>query len=112
MIRFIEHRIADKRVVRHIKKWLKAGVLEEETWRAASEGTPQGGSISSLLANIYLHYVLDLWVKRWRKKHARGNVKIIRFADDGVPRNYKRDEERSLGAGLQEQASNHLKLLG
>jgi RNA-directed DNA polymerase len=84
MIRFIEHRIADKRVVIHVKKWLKAGVLEDETWRAANEGTPQGGCISPLLANIYLHYVLDLWVDWWRTEKARGNVKVVRFADDVI----------------------------
>lgn len=84
LVRVIEHRIADKRVIRHVKKWLKAGVLEDGAWSSSEEGTPQGGSISPLLANIYLHYVLDLWVHAWRKKHARGDVIIVRFADDFI----------------------------
>lgn len=93
--RFVEHRIADKRVHRHIRKWLKAGVLEDESWRAEEEGTPQGGVISPLLGNIYLHYVLDLWVEQWRKKTARGDVYIVRYADDFVVGfQYKEDAER------------------
>jgi len=64
LIKFIEHRIGDRRVIRHVKKWLKAGVLEDETWRQNDEGTPQGGSVSPLLANIYLQFSLDLWVKQ------------------------------------------------
>ena len=69
VMRFIEHRVADRRVQRHIMKWLKAGVLEDGAWRAVDEGVPQGGSISPLLANIYLHYALDLWVHQWRRRH-------------------------------------------
>lgn len=84
LIRFIEHRISDKRVIRHIKKWLKVGVIEEEQWSASEEGTPQGGSISPLLANIYLHYVLDLFVDWWRKQRAKGEVIIVRYADDFI----------------------------
>lgn len=84
LMRMIEHRIADQRVLRHIKKWLNAGVLEEGELRKATEGTPQGGSVSPLLANIFLHYVLDLWTDRWRKKQARGEVIIVRYADDFV----------------------------
>ena len=84
MVRFVEHLIADKRVVRHIKKWLKAGVLEDEEVRQVGEGTPQGGSISPLLCNIYLHYVLDLWVDQWRRKQAKGAVIVVRYADDFV----------------------------
>ena len=95
LIKFIEHRIGDRRVVRHVKKWLKAGVLEDERWRQADEGTPQGGSVSPLLANIYLHYALDLWVKQWRKKHAKGDVIIVRYADDFVVGfQHKQDAER------------------
>ena len=82
LVKFVEHRIRDKRVVRHIRKWLKAGVLEKEQWRETKEGTPQGGSASPLLANIYLHYVFDLWAHSWRKKRARGDVIMVRFADD------------------------------
>jgi RNA-directed DNA polymerase len=82
VIRFVEHRIADKRVVRHIKKWLKAGVLEEGKHIRVEEGTPQGASISPLLSNIYLHYAFDLWVRKWRRQEARGEMIIVRFADD------------------------------
>ena len=84
ILRFSEHRIADKRVLRHIKKWLNAGVLEDGVWRETEEGVPQGGSISPLLANVYLHYALDLWAHQWRKRHARGDVIIVRYADDFV----------------------------
>jgi RNA-directed DNA polymerase len=84
LIKFIEHRIADQRVVRLIRKWLKAGVLEEGQWRCNEEGTPQGGSASPLLANIYLHYVFDLWVQHWRKTKAKGDVIVVRWADDFV----------------------------
>jgi RNA-directed DNA polymerase len=83
LLRFIEHRIADKRVLRHIKKWLHAGVLEEGEWKQEDEGTPQGGNISPLLANIYLHYAFDLWANVWRSR-ARGDVIIVRYADDFV----------------------------
>ncbi len=84
MLKFIEHRVADRRVVRHIKKWLHAGVLEEGELRSQECGTPQGGSISPLLANIYLHYVLDLWVERWRKTQTDKSVIIVRYADDFI----------------------------
>jgi RNA-directed DNA polymerase len=84
LVKFIEHRVADKRVVRHVKKWLNAGVMEEGQRVQAQRGTPQGGSISPLLANIYLHYVLDLWVQMWRRKYARGEVFIVRYADDFI----------------------------
>jgi len=84
LIKFIEHRIADQRVVRHVKKWLNAGVLEDGELTRAEEGTPQGGSVSPLLANIYLHYVFDLWVDKWRRQAGRGNVVVVRFADDFV----------------------------
>jgi len=95
LVRFIEHRIADQRVVRHIKKWLNAGVLEDGTRTHSEEGVPQGGSISPLLANIYLHYVFDLWADRWRRKQARGEVVIVRFADDFVVGfQYRADAER------------------
>ena len=84
MVKFLEHRIADKRVLCLIKKWLKAGVIENGEWKASEEGSPQGSSISPLLANIYLHYALDLWVQQWRGRHARGDVVIVRWADDFV----------------------------
>lgn len=81
---FLEHRIADRRIVRLIQKWLNAGVLEEGARTRVEEGTPQGGSVSPLLANVYLHYVFDLWVHAWRRKYARGNVIVVRYADDVV----------------------------
>ena len=84
LVPFVEHRIADRRVVRLIQKWLNAGVLEEGKRTRADEGTPQGGSASPLLANVYLHYVFDLWVQVWRRKRAHGDVVVVRFADDIV----------------------------
>jgi len=84
LVKFVEHRIADQRVVRLIQKWLNAGVLEDGKRIRVEEGTPQGGSASPLLANIYLHYVFDLWVQSWRQKHAHGDVIVVRFADDIV----------------------------
>ena len=84
LIQFVEHRIADRRVVRLIRKWLNAGVLEDGEWKCSEEGTPQGGSASPLLANIYLHYVFDLWVQHWRKTKAQGDVIVVRWADDFV----------------------------
>jgi group II intron reverse transcriptase/maturase len=82
--KFLEHRIADKRVLRLIRKWLSAGVIEDENWSETLEGSPQGASVSPLLANVYLHYVLDLWAKWWRRRHARGDMIITRFADDFI----------------------------
>ncbi len=84
LVKFIEHRIADRRVVRLIQKWLNAGVLEDGKRTQVEEGTPQGGSASPLLANIYLHYVFDLWVQVWRRTRAKGDVIVVRFADDIV----------------------------
>ena len=84
MQKFIEHRIGDRRMVRLLMKWLHAGVMEDGELREVQEGTPQGGSISPLLANVYLHYALDLWANQWRKRHARGEVYIVRYADDFV----------------------------
>jgi RNA-directed DNA polymerase len=84
LVRFLEHRIGDKRILRLIQKWLRAGVLEEGRVEVAEQGTGQGAAISPLLANIYLHYVLDLWADRWRRREARGNVVIVRYADDAV----------------------------
>ncbi len=84
LIRFVEHRIGDKRIIRLIRKWLKAGVLEDGIVTVGEVGTPQGSVASPLLANIYLHYVFDLWVKRWRQREARGAMIICRYADDIV----------------------------
>ena len=84
LIRFVEHRVGDRRVVRLIRKWLKAGVTEDGQVTPGKVGTPQGAVISPLLANIYLHYVFDLWAKQWRKRHAHGDVIMVRYADDIV----------------------------
>jgi len=83
-MKLLEHRIADRRVLRLIRKWLKAGVIENGEWTASEEGSPQGAAISPLLANVYLHYALDLWVEWWRRHQATGDVIIVRWADDFV----------------------------
>jgi group II intron reverse transcriptase/maturase len=93
--RFLEHRIADKRVLRLIQKWLAAGVIEDGALIDSVEGVPQGASASPLLANVYLHYVFDLWAHQWRTRHARGDVVVVRFADDAVVGfEYREDAER------------------
>jgi group II intron reverse transcriptase/maturase len=103
LVKFLEHRIADRRVVRLIQKWLKAGVLEEGRRTPTEMGTVQGGSISPLLANVYLHYVFDLWVQRWRRKQARGHVVVGRFADDFVVGFEHREEAERFLAELRER---------
>ena len=95
LVKFLEHRIADKRVLRLIQKWLAAGVIEKGSWTAFEEGVPQGASVSPLLANVYAHYVLDLWVHQWRRRHARGDMVIVRWADDFVVGfEHRQDAER------------------
>ena len=84
LIRFVEHRIVDRRIIRLIQKWLKAGILEDGVVTVSETGTGQGSVISPLLANVYLHYVLDLWAQRWRRREATGDVVIVRYADDLV----------------------------
>jgi RNA-directed DNA polymerase len=97
LVKFIEHRIADRRILRLIQKWLKAGVSEEGQWSKTEVGTPQGAVASPLLANIYLHYVFDLWVQHWRKHHATGDVIVVRYADDIVAGfEHRTDAERFL----------------
>jgi RNA-directed DNA polymerase len=86
LVKFIEHRVADRRVLRLIRKWLRAGVSEEGEWTKTVVGTPQGAVVSPLLANIYLHYVFDLWVRHWREHRATGDVIVVRYADDSAPR--------------------------
>lgn len=103
LLRFVEHRIGDKRIIRLIRKWLTAGVVEDGVRTVSEQGTPQGGSISPLLANIYLHYVLDLWAQQWRGRHANGDVIIVRFADDFIVGfQHRSDAERFL-ADLRER---------
>jgi group II intron reverse transcriptase/maturase len=84
LIKFIEHRIGDRRILRLIRKWLSAGVMEKGKWSETTDGTPQGATISPLLANVYLHYAFDLWLDAWRRRHARGDVIVVRYADDFV----------------------------
>src|SRR4029077_15118941 len=83
-MKFVQHRVGDPRIVRLIQKWLQAGVVEEGQWSETKMGTPQGAVVSPLLANVYLHYVFDLWVEVWRKKVAKGDVIVVRYADDLV----------------------------
>ncbi|HEX8936016.1 MAG TPA: group II intron reverse transcriptase/maturase, partial [Pseudonocardiaceae bacterium] len=97
--RFLEHRIADQRILRLIRKWLAAGVIENGEWSPTLEGSPQGASVSPLLANVYLHYVLDLWGQWWRNRHAHGDVIIVRWADDFIVGfEYQEDAQRFLTA--------------
>ena len=103
MLRFLEHRIADRRVLRQVRDWLKAGVLEDGKKTIMETGTPQGGNVSPLLANIYLHYVFDLWAHRWRKHKAKGDVIIVRYADDFVVGFQHRDEAESFLSELKER---------
>lgn len=101
MLKFLKHRIADRRMLRLICKWLKAGVIEDGCRVAANRGTPQGAVISPLLANIYLHYVLDLWARQWRRRHARGAMIIVRYADDSVFGFQKEQDARRFLAQMQ-----------
>ena len=101
--KFLEHRIADKRVLRLIQRWLKAGVIEDGEWSSTEAGTAQGASISPLLANVYLHYVFDLWAERWRRRHARGQVILVRFADDYIAGFEHRDDAERFLAELRER---------
>ena len=113
LLRMLELRIADTRVLRHIRKWLAAGVLENGEVQVTEEGTPQGGSISPLLGNIYLHYAFDVWAEVWRRQHARGEVTIVRFADDVVVCFQYRDDAERFHAGMRERlAKFHLELHG
>ena len=103
LVRFVEHRVADRRVVRLIQKWLNAGVLEEGHRIVSEVGTVQGGSISPLLANVYLHYVFDLWAQRWRKRQAHGDVVVVRFADDFVVGFEHRDDAEQFLVELRDR---------
>jgi len=84
LLKFLEHRIADKRILRLIQKWLNVGAIEDGVWSETEQGTPQGASVSTFLANVYLHYVFDLWARQWRSRHAVGDLIVVRFADDLV----------------------------
>ena len=106
MMKFVEHRVADPRMQRLIRKWLRAGVSEQGEWSRTNVGTPQGATISPLLANIYLHYVLDRWVKAWRKQQARGEVIIVRYADDFVMGFQYRDDAERFFKQLSERVAH------
>ncbi len=101
--RFLEHRIADQRVLRLIQKWMAAGVIEKGSWTAFEEGVPQGASVSPLLANVYAHYVLDLWAHQWRTRHARGDMIIVRWADDFVVGFEHREDAERFWADLRDR---------
>ena len=113
LIRFVEHRIGDRRVIRLIRKGLKAGVMEDGQVTPTGTGTPQGAVISPLLANIYLHYVFDLWAQQWRKRHAQGAVILVRYADDIVAGfEHRADAERfraDLNSGWRGSRSRYIR---
>jgi RNA-directed DNA polymerase len=101
--KFLEHRVADKRVLRLVDKWLAAGVVEDGEWSATEQGSPQGASASPLLANVYLHHVLDLWADWWRRRHAHGDVIIVRWADDFIVGFEHEQDARRFLAELRER---------
>jgi RNA-directed DNA polymerase len=101
--RFLEHRIGDKRVLRLIQKWLDAGVIEDGAWAECDEGTPQGATVSPLLANVYLHYAFDLWVERWRRRQAHGEMIVVRYADDFIVGFQHREDAERFRAELSER---------
>jgi group II intron reverse transcriptase/maturase len=103
LLEFVGYRIADRRLLRLLRKWLRAGVSEDGAWSRTTVGTPQGAVISSLLANVYLHYVFDLWVTEWRSRQARGQVLLVRYADDFVVGFQHRDDAERCLAEMQER---------
>jgi RNA-directed DNA polymerase len=103
LVAFIEHRIADRRIIRLIQKWLKAGVLEDGKHMQSEMGSPQGASFSPLAANIYLHYVFDLWAHQWRQRYCRGDVRLIRYVDDIVVGFEKREEAEQFQEALRQR---------
>ena len=111
VLKFLEHRVSDRRVLRLIQKWLTAGVIEDGKWSESERGTAQGASASPLLANVYLHYVFDLWAHQWRRRHASGDVIIVRYADDYIVGfQHQRDAQRFLAELRDRLASFSLEL--
>jgi len=103
MRKFLQHRIGDRRVLRLIDKWLQAGILEQGQWKPTEQGTPQGATLSPLLANVYLHYVFDLWIDRWRRLHAAGEMIVMRYADDFLVGFQQQEDAERLLAHLRER---------
>ena len=103
MRKFLQHRIGDRRVLRLIDKWLQAGILEQGQWKPTEQGTPQGATLSPLLANIYLHYVFDLWIAQWRRLHATGEMIVVRFADDFLVGFQEKEDAERLLSHLRER---------
>ena len=103
LMRMLKHRIADRRVLALIRKWLKAGILDGGEWKEADRGTPQGSGVSPILANIFLHYVLDLWFHRWRQSPACGRVIMVRYCDDFVMGFQNRVDAEQMLADLNER---------
>jgi group II intron reverse transcriptase/maturase len=101
--KFVEHRIGDKRVLRLIQQWLDAGVIEDGNWAECEEGTPQGATVSPLLANVYLHYVFDLWVEQWRRQRTQGDMIVVRYADDFIVGFEHREDAERFQAELSER---------
>src|SRR4029078_3496250 len=103
LVKFVGHRIGDRRVVRLIQKWLSAGVLGDGPETQGETGTAQGGSVSPLLANLYLHYVFDLWVQKWRTTQTRDDVVVVRYADDTIIGFQRRDDAERFLAELRDR---------
>jgi group II intron reverse transcriptase/maturase len=103
LLRFLEHRIADKRLLRLVRKWLRAGVMEHGEWSETEQGAAQGASASPLLANVYLHYVFDLWAQQWRRRHAHGDVIVVRYADDYIAGFEHHDDAQRFLAELRDR---------
>ena len=106
MLKFLEHRIADGRMLRLIRKWLKAGVIENGIRSDTVEGTAQGASASPLLSNVYLHHVFDLWADQWRRRHAHGDMIVVRFADDYIVGFERQDDARRFLTGLRRKVGD------
>jgi group II intron reverse transcriptase/maturase len=103
LVRMLEHRIADRRIIRLIERWLKAGILEGGEWRVVETGSPQGSGISPLLANVFLHYSFDAWISRWRRRQAQGQIVVIRYADDAIVGAEHESDARKLLDALRER---------
>src|SRR5271168_1951705 len=103
LVKFVEHRVGDRRIIRLIQKWLKAGILEDEVVTVSERGTGQGSVISPLLANIYLHYAFDLWANSWRKHAATGDMIIVRYADDIIVGFQHEADARRFGEAMRER---------